>query len=255
MWVWRDKQEKWLLAGAISAFVLVCLVNAKLPLWPILEGTTTATFLRADATASVTSDLLIGLISAYMFYLVIDLLPRHRKEQRTLRVLNLLVASVADAFHQARIFGHETSISSIDVEVLDPGLLDWMANEAKKPNPEVLRLKYAMETAHSRYPDFQHSLSLASAISADHALEWLVLTDKVRLLAEVYGTMPHNPFSYMMDGRPSKEQMDDLLVVSSYSQFLEKRDVYESTMQFRVVEAMEAAAQWSRFAKGVSQHG
>lgn len=204
MGIWRDTKERWLLAGAVLAFVLVCLINIKLPLLPALKNYHLAGVLGSEATANVASDLLIGLISAYMFYLVIDLLPRNRKDKDTLKILNLLVASVVDAYERTRIFGHETPITSIDTSTLDTARLNNHVEAIKKPGIEFLKLKFAMDTAHSRYSDFQHTLGLAANLSPEHALKWLVLSDKMRLLAEVYGTQPNNPFDENPGGSPRR---------------------------------------------------
>jgi hypothetical protein len=67
MWVWRETREKWLLAAALAVLTFILLINLKLPLWSWLEGGQAAKFLRADATGSVSSDLLVGLFSAYVF--------------------------------------------------------------------------------------------------------------------------------------------------------------------------------------------
>lgn len=243
MWIWREARERWLLAGVVTAFALVCLVNARLPLWKVLEGGATASFLRADATISVTSDLLVGLISAYIFYVIIELLPSHHKKSETLRVLNLLVASVVDAFDRTRMFGHETPISSIDLSVLNISKLK--SNIAIiVDKPEFLRLKFAMETGHSRYQDFQHALSLAVGLSPEHALDWLVLTDKVRLLAQEYGTQPVNPVSDNFVTAPHHHSFLDVRYLKSLDDYERNMGAFTSTLRLRVMEVFEASVFW-----------
>ncbi|TWC57575.1 hypothetical protein FBY04_10545 [Pseudomonas sp. SJZ080] len=244
MWIWRDARERWLLAAVVAAFVLVCLVNARLPLWGVFEGGVTASFLRADATISVTSDLLVGLISAYIFYVIIELLPNHRRKTETFRVLNLLVASVVDAFDRTRLFGHETPIISVDLNVLKLARLE--SNIAIiRAHPEFLRLKYAMETGHSRYQDFQHALSLAIGLSPEHALDWLVLTDKIRLLAQEYGGQPVNPVTenFMVELPNQHMGVEFLGAVNNYN--LAMAD-FESTLQLRVLEVFESSVKWMK---------
>ncbi|WP_456025124.1 hypothetical protein [Pseudomonas capeferrum] len=241
MWIWRDARERWLLATVVAAFVLVCIVNARLPLWVELNGGRMASFLRADSTASVTSDLLVGIISAYIFYVIIELLPSYRRKTETLKVLNLLVASVIDAFDRTRLFGHETPITSIDLGVLRIEQLKSNIS-AIKTGPEFLRLKFAMETGHSRYQDFQHALTLAVGLSPEHALSWLVLTDKIRLLAQEYGTQPIDPSS---DGpaRFTTVNFDD---IKAYGDYVEKMSLFESTLQLRVLEVFESSVNWMK---------
>ncbi|QOU06772.1 hypothetical protein IM720_08615 [Pseudomonas fluorescens] len=239
MGIWREARERWLLAAVLTAFVFVCLVNARLPLWQVLDGSGLAAFLRSDATVSVTSDLLVGLISAYVFYVIIELLPSHRKKTETLRVLNLLVASVVEAFDRTSVFGHERPISSIDLSVLTPSKLKRDIASILA-NVQFLRLKFAMETAHSRYQDFQHALSLAVGLSPEHALDWLVLTDKIRLLAQEYGTQPSKP----AEGKQDVSYFMSLQESPAETEYKQNMKMFESTLQLRVLEVFEAAHNW-----------
>ncbi|WP_223496925.1 hypothetical protein [Pseudomonas sp. A-RE-26] len=245
--IWKDLRERMLLGGAVFAFVQVCLINIRFPMPALFERTILEHFLRSDATVNVTSSLLTGLISAYIFYIVIELLPRHSKEQSTLRILNLLVASIIDAYERTRIFGHETPITSIDLSTLNAAKLDAHAQCVQKRVANFLKLKFAMETAHSRYPDVQHSLGLAASLSPEHALEWLVYSDKVRLLAEVYGTQPKNPEIDDATGLPHVVQVFDKQHMFLQNQYTKAMDDLQSTLQMRVMEVMEASARWVRF--------
>lgn len=239
MWIWRETRERWLLAAVLTAFAFVCLVNARLPLWKVLEGSGLGAFLQADATVSVTSDLLVGLISAYVFYVIIELLPSYRKKAETLRVLNLLVASVVEAFDRTSVFGHERPISLIDLSALK---LSKLKRDIACiiDNVQFLRLKFAMETAHSRYQDFQHALSLAVGLSPEHALDWLVLTDKIRLLAQEYGTQPSKPPETRRDLFSLLAQLDS----PAETEYKKNMKMFESTLQLRVLEFFEAAHNW-----------
>lgn len=243
MWVWREAREKCLLAAAVGVLVLIALINLKLPVWPSLEGGQAAAFLRADATGSVTSDLLVGLFSAYVFYVIIELIPRHRREQQTLKPLNMILAAVIDAYERARVFGHETPITSIDLAVLNIEKLKSHKSELVTKK-DLLKVKFAMETGHSRYPDFQHALALAASISPEHALSWLVLTDKVRLLAEQYERWPVNPFADNYLGQPTDEQREDVTLMEAYCKYQEDMALIEGTLRLRVTEVIEAAIFW-----------
>lgn len=245
MWVWRDRQEKLLLGAALLVLVLIVLINLKLDLWPVLEGGRVAAFLRADATASVSSDLLVGLFSAYIFYVIVELVPRLRKDETTLKPLNMIIASIVDAFERGTVFGHETPISSIDTKILAIDNLKERKKEISQDRiPLTLKLKCAMETAHSRYPDLQHSLSLAASISPEHALEWLVLTDKVRLLAECYDQWPVNPYADNPLGELTELQRQDPDHIQRKAQHdLNFKNYYHGLRQ-RVHEVIEATVFW-----------
>lgn len=243
MWVWRETRERWLLAAALAVLGVIVLINLKLEVWPWLKGGMAASFLTAEATGSVISDLLVGLFSAYVFYVVIELIPSYRREKLTLTPLNLIVASVIDAYQRTRVFGHEAPITSIDVSIL---ALDNLAAHKGSvvTTPQILKLKFAMETAHSRYPDFQHCLTMASSISPDYALDWLVLTDKVRLLAEQCASWPLHPFPENLGSELSEQQRRDPVCVATYDDYQRDMKLMEETLQLRVLEVIEASIFW-----------
>lgn len=237
MWIWRGQQEKWLLSAAIIAFICLCLIKAQLPLLSYLDGTAIEPILHSAALADLLDGLLMSLISAYIFYVVINLWPRVRREREMLRVLNLLIAAIVDAYEQSKIYGHETPIAKIDLAILNADRLAQHAADIKNPDIDFLCLKYAMETAHSRFNDFQHSLGIAADLSAEHALAWLGVTDKVRLLADVYGTQPENLLGEVLDTATSSQDVaDDPDVIN--------QKYFKSTMQFRVMEFMAEARSW-----------
>ena len=172
-----------------------------------------------------------------------SVLDRHRREQLTLRPLNMIVAAVIDAYERSRVFGHETPITSIDLAVLDIEKLKVHKSELVTKR-DLLRVKFAMETGHSRYPDFQHALAMAASISPEHALSWLVLTDKVRLLAEQYELWPVNPFVDNYLGQPTVEQRGDTKLMEMYVQYQKDMVSIEGTLRLRVTEVIEATIFW-----------
>lgn len=243
MWVWRETREKWLLAAALTVLGLIILINLQFEVWPWLKGGKAAAFLSAEATVSVSSDLLVGLFSAYVFYVVIELIPSFRKEKLTLTPLNLIVASVIDAYERTRVFGHETPITSIDPSIL--ALDNLKAHKSSiVTSAQILKLKFAMETAHSRYPDFQHCLTMAASISPEHALDWLVLTDKVRLLAEQCKSWPLHPFPQNLGSELSEQQSLDPACVATFERYKRDMNLMEQTLKLRVLEVVEASIYW-----------
>lgn len=243
MWVWREAREKWLLAVAVAVLGLIILINLKLPVWPWLDGGKTAAFFTAEATGSVTSDLLVGLFSAYVFYVIVELVPKHRREQLTLHPLNLIAASVIHAYDRASIFSHETPITSVDVTVLNVENLESLKSGMLQQK-NLLSLKSAMETAHSRHPDFQHSLSMAASISPEHALDWLVLTDKVRLLAEQLDTWPISPSAANPGGLPSIQERLNPEAIAAQKAYDFEIVKMTGGLKLRVVEVIEATKFW-----------
>lgn len=243
MKAYTDVKEQWLASLAVGVLVLIVLINLKLPVWPILKGGGVAAFLTAEATGSVASDLLVGLFSAYVFYLVIELYPTYRRNQETLESLNLLVASVADAYETPSAFAHERPIDSVDVTVL--GRLDALKSKIVT-DAHLYDLKSVMETGHSRYQDVQHALHMATSISPKHAVAWLVLTDKLRLLAQECDAYPTSPFAANPCGEPTDEQKKDTLAMAEQEKYLRKMNDVTGTLKKRVLEVFEASIYWRR---------
>lgn len=229
--MWKETKEKIILICIFILFVFLCLIEIQLPLLKCLNNTYLGTFLLSPATQNTTADLLTGLISAYIFYVFIDLLPRTRNEDKIKNVLNSLIASIFDAYHQSRTFGHETEITHAANNVLTEEWLNKTKITLRENKSEYLKLKFALHTAHSRIEDFRHSLALAINLSPDHAMHWLVITDKVKLLADLYDSMP------------TEIPQDKLHLIDKDSEENPIRD-FKSSLNFRLFELVEKAEQW-----------
>ena len=112
--MWKETKEKVLLISIFALFIFLCLIEIQLPLFKCLNNTHLGAFLLSSATQSTIANLLTGLISAYVFYVFIDLLPRTRKEEKIKNILNSLIASIFDAYNQKKVFGHETEITHVE---------------------------------------------------------------------------------------------------------------------------------------------
>lgn len=239
----KDGKEKLLAGLAAGALVLIVLINLKLPVWAIFKGSGAVPFLTAESTGSVASDLLVGLFSAYLFYLIVELFPTYKRDKDTLKSLNLLVASVADAYETPSAFAHERPIDTVDLKVLTrlEALMGRIVTE-----PLLYDLKSAMETGHSRYQDVQHALHMATSISPKHAVAWLVLTDKLRLLAQECDAYPISPFAENPLGEPTEEQKKDTRVMAEHGKYLLKMKDVTGTLKQRVSEVLEASLKWMK---------
>ncbi len=225
-----DKRERRLLLLATLSFVILCLIEIKLPLISFLENTLIGDVLCSDGIQNIASGLLVGLISAYAFYIFINYLPRVHREEKTKEVLNSLIASILDAYKRCRIYGHETPISHVDKSVLKNEWLNEQITDSKKNKTKFLPLKFAMQTAYTRVEDFRHTLSLAVELSPEHAMQWLIIIDKVRLMAENYGEELNIP----IDKQQYVDQDNDLNPI---------RD-YKSTLNLRYLEIVEESKNW-----------
>ena len=87
-----------------------------------------------------------------------------------------------------------------------------------------------MQTSYTRLEDFRHVLPLAVSLSPMHTMQWLVVIDKIRLLAENYGENP-------------KVEIDKQHLVDKNTEdnpILE----YKSTLNLRMLEVVEESIKW-----------
>ena len=247
MRLWKNHKEVGLLSLTITAFMLLVFVKFRLPLIADLKGLWIGHLLTTEAFGEVLGDLLIGLISAYVFYILIDLWPRKKRERSTLRTLNLVLATVVDAYERARAYGHEPPISVIDPSILTLERLSQNIEMVKSPEELLSGLKFAMETAHSRYSDFQGTLVLAAELSPEHALAWLGITDKIRLLAIEFETYPKHPWPRNLDYMPCLDDVVDNQTgfeYERYQEYLAALEASRQTLQLRLMEFFEQARAW-----------
>jgi hypothetical protein len=241
----KDGFERRLFGWAI--LVLICLCAIKLKFTPmgymLTEWPRIVLFFQSKAFEDIVGDLLTGLIAAYFFYVVIDVIPRLRKEQETMEVLNRLAASVIDSYAKAHWFGHTMAITHVNLDFLTLDRLDNMIEDVKKIKPSFGKLKCALFTAHSRYSDFTSTLNLAASMGSESALQWLALTDKVRLLVDNYEAHPESDdydASHVYGTR--RAEIDDTTV--AFLDYESALDGYVGSLQLGVLEYLEQARNW-----------
>lgn len=226
----KDTKDNNLLILASCAFVLLCLVEVGFGLPKCLVGTSLGNLLTNSSFKNIISGLSLSIVAAYIFYLFIDFIPRARTERDTRAVLDSLLAAILDAYARCRVFGRETPISHVDQSVLSENWLSENKVLLKGQKVKFLPLKFALQTADSRLEDFRHALPLAVSLSPKDALQWLVIIDKVRLLAENYGSQPEIP-----------EDQLNLVDTDSVENPLK---LYKSDLNFRLLELVEQTIAW-----------
>lgn len=239
----KDRREFWFFVGAWIAFALLLVVKIKFDVpetmkdWPRLIAA-----LRSDAFEDIVGDLLTGLIAAYFFYLLIDLWPRYKNEQKAMGILNLLIASVIQAYEKKHFFAHAMSITQADVKLLTKERIDVFLEEVKE-KPDYAKLKCALFTAHSRFADFQQTLAIAAALGSDRALQWLVITDKVRLFVDEYEKHPESEIY-----RPSQVFYDDTVDLDQdhkdFIRYFSNMTDYRDALRDCFYEFLEEANKW-----------
>lgn len=218
---------------AISMVVLI-LSEMNLELYESLKGTLIGNVLVNEATPRIASGLSLSVVSAYLFYLIVDVVPRKRRQRQTLDVLSLLLSSVLHSYDSCQIFGHSIAINRIELYASDE---EWLSDTIKSlkrsksvPEEQAEKLICAMQTADSRFSDFKQALVLAVNLSPVYALQWLVITDKVKLLASYYGRDP-----YALRQELDEDVTDEYLL-----------DTYRSSICFHFLEVVEEIAVWRR---------
>lgn len=225
-----NNKDRNLLILALFAFILLCLVEAGFSLPKCLIGTSLGAFLTNNSFKGIVSGLSLSIVAAYIFYLFIDFLPRASTERDTRVVLDSLLAAILDAYARCRVFGHETAISHVDQSVLSESWLSKHRTLLKEQNVKFLPLKFALQTADSRLEDFRHALPLAVSLSPKDAMQWLIIIDKVRLLAENYGSQP--------------EVKEEQLLLVDADSGENPLKLYKSDLNFRLLELVEQATVW-----------
>lgn len=178
----KNRRERWLFCGAWIAFALLLLVKIKLDVpdimkaWPrLIAG------LQSDAFEDIAGDLLTGLISAYFFYLVIELFPRRKAEQKTKALLSTFLSSIVETFLYGRITAHAEPLEKFH---------ELRADEMEKclqllqRQPDTRQLLSLTFIAKWGYPKFSNSLQLAVSLGVDCARIWVDLTDCVARMKE-----------------------------------------------------------------------
>ena len=241
----KDKSERMLCAWAVGALLCLCAIKVKFPTtdYMLAEWPRAVLILQSKAFEDIVGDLLTGLIAAYFFYVVIEVIPRLRKEKQTMDVLNRLVASVVDSYAKTHWFGHTMAINQVNLDLLTLDSLNRMIEEVKQNRPSLGKLKCALFTAHSRYSDFCSTLNLAASMGSERALHWLVLTDKIRLLVDNYEAHPASEdYDASHVYGSGRSEIDDTAV--DFLEYESALNSFMGSLQFGVLEYLEQVKNW-----------
>lgn len=248
----KDRREAWLFWGTWTAFALLLVVKIKVDVpdamkdWPRLISA-----LQSDAFEDIVGDLLTGFIAAYFFYVLIDLLPRLKREKSAMYTLNLIIASVVDAYENQRTFGHEDLISLNDIKVLEVGNLRkhraHLKSFSKKEFTlrDYYKLRCGLACMDSRISEFRAVLPLATTLTPEHVLQWLQLTDRARLFHEEYSSAPDGLVSTLQPsnafGEPPEGMTKDDPAYIAYKKGMR---LYALTLAQRMIQFLLEVEAW-----------
>jgi hypothetical protein len=248
----KDRFERRLFIGAWIAFACLLMVKIKFTVpeamkdWPGLIA-----MLQSKPFEDIVGDLLTGLIAAYFFYVLIDLVPRLKREKSALHTLNLIIASVIDAFENERTFGHEDLISLNDVGVLDAANLkahrEHLNSLVEKgfSLSDYYKLRCGLACMDSRIHEFRAVLALATTLSPEHVLQWLQLTDRARLFHDQFNGQPvgmegcfeaQHAFGYPTTGMDEGN--------ARYVEYRQAMRAYAVTLAHRMIQFMREVDAW-----------
>ena len=232
----RDKIEVSLFILFLLACAFLLISFLQLPVIQSIKTNTIYSLLTDDKLKIIVDGLSLSLIAAYIFHIFSNIIPDYKKKRSINIVLNRLVASVLDSYKRVRMFGHETPISHVDITCLDNVWINKEISKNKEGKSTIIPLKFALETAHSRFDDFKTVLPLAVDLSPEHALEWLVLVDKVRLLVWEYENL-------IFELEKIEEKFNGNLDLID----LKKKEYFEENIgnyRLRFMEFLEKSLQW-----------
>ncbi|WP_088742488.1 hypothetical protein [Cobetia sp. QF-1] len=217
-----------------TSLVVLIFSEMQFELYEPLKGTLIGNILVNEAAPRIAAGLSLSIVSAYLFYLIVDVVPRKRRQRQTLDVLNFLLSSVLHSYDNCHIFGHSIAINRIESYASnEERLSDTMENLKclkSVTDEQAEKLVCAMQTADSRSSDFNQALVLAVNLSPVYALQWLVITDKVKLLASYYGRDP-----YALRQELDEDVTDEYLL-----------DNYRSSICLHFLEFVEEVVVWRK---------
>lgn len=185
--------EKALFVLAVIAFVLLVVAEIRWPAWEILPKWL-ITLLTHNALKSIVSSVSASVVAAYVFYLFVELVPRIKRRNETLRYLDTLLLVVLDAFHDKSIRpnpflsvsipiaqSYKSGLTIDYVIALEHQLLhqDGKNHSGKRLNP----FEQLAEAAYARLPILRFATSMANGLSFHQGLIWSDIIETFRQIS------------------------------------------------------------------------
>lgn len=228
----------------IAALTVYWLAAARLQVWFLRSESWAYSVLIDEATYSFVVGLCLSIIAASIFYFFINYLPEQRRRKNIATVLRKVSSVILHVYKEAKIHGHEMSAKNVSDEIEEVWLREQIGllrrkDLTKKQKYELfLQLKCVVDTAHSQQAEIEGVLILASSISERHALEWLNLMTKCRLLAEEYEDYRNDPM--MMEVAYNDTQGDRPISFDEKDGKKSMSQMRLLALQFRTLEYFEA---------------
>lgn len=227
----------------IGALATYCFLSLELEVVSYLVNTILYDFLTSKALAGLLEGLSLSLMAACVFYVFIDFFPRLKRKKIAENFFRKQASVVLHAYKESKIHAHEMSAKNVPDEFCEQWLKEQISIlknvEYPKKRQLFLQLKCAVDAAYSQKDETRSLLPIAATLSETHAVEWLGLFTKQRLLAEEYGRKTFDPLiytAYYEDGgelsfeeRGGKQSISYLILMNR---------------QLRMLEYCEACLSW-----------
>lgn len=231
-----------MLAGAATVFALIVLINLKLEVWPVIKGGWLSGVLQADITGTVASDLLVGLFSAYVFYVFMELVPRNKREEESVAALNLLLNTISYKYTNADPFRRAVRSRDIDPTLLSSERLSSIIVELDSDKGKFDKLKHMAEEAARRLPDLLSSYNLAVGVSHEKGVLWMEIADATRSLCECHEFLK-DANKASLDIVTNKEKLMDFRRQQTEF-YQDKKEGLRIVMQARAKEWFKLVSEW-----------
>ncbi len=199
-------QERYVGLLVLLAFLLLCVIQIKLPVPPGWENSCIVAALSSSAFENIASSILASIVAAYIFYIFIDVIPKRKALAGTHFSLDNILAPIALSFvHKSR--PHLNShIDRQNIKILELSYLTEIVEEART----VASYESVLSTT-LHVNDIGHVLDqgtiMASSISSKHAMFWIQICSRSRELASMLEQIPRHDFFVPSD--VFKENPDD----------------------------------------------
>jgi hypothetical protein len=182
-----------------------------MPVPDFLKGGAFEQILISPLLLELSKVLSSGVVVGCLVFFLSEYVPRRRAADANVGALNSVLATVITALERPGFFNHEypaTFFYPIRDQLAKP-VVNAKHNLVTR-KISVASLKCGTEVASTRYEDFRGCLVLAAQISPQHALQWLEITDRVRLLADEFEKFPEGrvDITYSYSVKPPRNPLE-----------------------------------------------
>ena len=184
-------QERYIGFLVLLVFLLLCVIQIKLPVLPGWEDTSIVAVLSSSAFENIASSILASIVAAYMFYLFINVIPQNKALAETHFSLDNILAAIALSFVNKSRPHLRSDIDRQNIKILELSKLSEIVEEARTGASYESVLSTTLHVN-----DIGHVLDqgtiMASSISSKHAMFWIQICSRSRELTGMLEQIPRH---------------------------------------------------------------